>query len=124
MKFEIKGSFKENIYNLMRKIGYHLRERQRSVEMNEVHRLQGEEKEKEEFIFTRPPRGYPRFHIYLKIDGSTDSPQEIKNLIFNLHLDQKKPIYKGATAHSGEYEGELIEKEAERIKQILQNAKN
>jgi len=116
MKFEIKGSFKENIYNLMRKIGYHLRERQRSVEMNEVHRLQGEEKEKEEFIFTRPPRGYPRFHIYLKIEN--------KNLIFNLHLDQKKPIYKGATAHSGEYEGELIEKEAERIKQILQNAKN
>ncbi len=93
----------------MRKIGYH---------------FQGEEKEKEEFIFTRPPKGYPRFHIYLKIDDSTDSPQEIKNLIFNLHLDQKKPIYKGTTAHSGEYEGELVEKETERIKQILQNAKN
>jgi len=96
MKFEIKRSFKENIYNLMRKIGYH---------------FQGEEKEKEEFIFTRPPKGYPRFHIYLTVEN--------KKLIFNLHLDQKRPIYKGATAHSGEYEGDLVEKEAERIKQFI-----
>jgi len=104
MKFILKGPFKDNIYNLMRKIGYH---------------FQGEEKEKGEFIFTRPPKGYPRFHIYLKIDGSTGSPQEIKNLIFNLHLDQKRPIYKGTTAHSGEYDSELVKKEAERVKEIL-----
>ncbi len=117
MKFILKGPFKDNTYNLMRKIGYH---------------FQGEEKEKEEFIFTRPPKGYPRFHIYLKIEGEesklSSSPfadaREKENLIFNLHLDQKKPIYKGTTAHSGEYEGELVEKEVERIKQILQNAKN
>ena len=85
----------------MRKIGYH---------------FQGKEKEKEEFIFIRPPKGYPRFHIYLKLKN--------ENLIFNLHLDQKKPIYKGVTAHSGEYGGEVVEKETERIKQLLQNAKN
>ena len=109
MKFELKGPFKENVYNLMRRIGYH---------------FQNEEKEREELSFVRPLAGYPRFHIYLKIDGSTGSPQEIKNLIFNLHLDQKRPIYKGAPAHSGEYEGEIVEKEAERIKQTLQNAKN
>lgn len=97
MKFELERPFKENIYNLIRKIGYH---------------FQGEEKEKEEFIFTRPPKGYPRFHIYLKLKN--------ENLIFNLHLDQKKPIYNGAPAHAGEYEGKVVETEAERIKKILQ----
>ena len=29
----------------------------------------------------------------------------------SLHLDQKKPIYIGSPAHSGEYEGELVENE-------------
>ncbi len=97
MRFKLKGPFKENIYNLMRKIGYYFR---------------GEDKEKSELSFVRPPKGYPRFHIYLKPGN--------KNLIFDLHLDQKRPIYKGATAHSGEYDGELVEKEVERVKQILQ----
>ena len=68
--------------------------------------------EKSELIFVRPPKGYPRFHIYLKIKE--------ENLIFNLHLDQKRPIYKGSPAHAGEYEGETVGKEAERIKQALQ----
>ena len=40
-----------------------------------------------------------------------------KDLHFNLHLDQKKPIYKGAPAHSAEYDGEILKKEAERIKE-------
>jgi len=97
MRFILKGPFKENIYNLIRSIGYH---------------FQDEDKEKKELTFTRPAKGYPRFHIYSK--------QEIENLIFNLHLDQKRPIYKGVTAHSGEYEGEVVEKEAERIKKILE----
>lgn len=96
MKFSVKNQ-KENIYNLMREIGYH---------------FQKEDKEKGEFVFARPSRGYPRFHIYLK--------KENESLIFNLHLDQKKPIYEGAPAHSGEYEGEVVENEAERIKQILE----
>lgn len=55
---------------------------------------------------------YPRFHLFIKQgdDGS---------LIFNLHLDQKKPLYKGVSAHSGEYEGEVIEKEKQRIMSII-----
>ena len=81
----------------MRKVGYH---------------FQGEEKERRELSFVRPPRGYPRFHIYLKVEN--------ENLIFNLHLDQKKPVYKGSPAHAGEYEGEIVEKETERIKQLVQ----
>ena len=52
-------------------------------------------------------RDYPRFHVYARTEGST--------LIINLHLDQKKPTYNGSRAHSGEYEGELIEAEANRI---------
>jgi len=98
MKFIIKRSFRENIYNLMRKIGYHFLKK---------------DEENLEYNFIRPAGSntYPRFHLYLKIEG--------KNLIFNLHLDQKKPIYKGATAHSGEYSGEVIGKEVERIKELL-----
>lgn len=97
MQFIIQGPFKENLYNLMRKTGYH---------------FQDEEKERRELSFVRPPHSYPRFHIYLKVEG--------EDLIFNLHLDQKKPIYRGSPAHAGEYDGEIVTKEAERIKQILQ----
>jgi len=98
MKFILKGPLKDNIYSLMRKVGYN---------------FQRENKEKEELVFSRPPKGYPRFHIYLKIDG--------ENLIFNLHLDQKRPIYKGVPAHAGEYEGKTVEEEAKRIRRILKN---
>ena len=97
MKFVLKGPFNDNIYTLMRKVGYH---------------FHGENKEKSEYNFVRPSRSYPRFHLYLKIGEG--------NLIFNLHLDQRRPIYKGTTAHSGEYDGEVVEKEVKRIKQILQ----
>ena len=68
-----------------------------------------------ELVFSRiigPSRsGYPRFHVYIKSESSDVA-------YFNLHLDQKKPIYKGAVAHSGEYEGELVERETERIKSL------
>ena len=94
MKFELKGPFKESIYNLMRKVGYY---------------FQGQDKG--ELSFTRPPRGYPRFHLFVKVEDDT--------LIFNLHLDQKRPVYEGAPAHAGEYDGEPVSKEAERIKEIL-----
>ncbi|MBU4369278.1 hypothetical protein KKG58_00770 [Patescibacteria group bacterium] len=62
-----------------------------------------------EISYVRRLRGYqfPRFHIY------------IENGFFNLHLDQKAPIYQGVSAHSGEYDGEILEKEKERIKEII-----
>jgi len=98
MEFILKGPVKDNIYNLMRKIGYHFVGKNREGEYN----------------FIKPIGGgaFPRFDIYLKIEN--------ENLIFNLHLDQKRPIYKGAPAHAGEYEGEIVEKEAKRIKEILE----
>ena len=67
MEFVLKGPFKENIYSLMRKVGYY---------------FQGKDEEKSELNFIRPTKGYPRFHLCLKIEND--------NLIFNLHLDQKK----------------------------------
>jgi len=54
---------------------------------------------------------YPKFHVYAHKEGSA--------LIVNLHLDQKKPTYAGASAHSGEYGGEIVEQEAERIKVLI-----
>lgn len=70
-----------------------------------------------EMSFIRPMdrNGYPRFHVYLKIDKSDC------RIDFNLHLDQKRPVYQGVAAHSGEYDGETIEREAERVKKILGN---
>jgi len=55
---------------------------------------------------------YPKFHIYAHKKGN--------KLVVNLHLDQKKPIYKGSSAHSGEYDGKVIEQEAERIKNLME----
>lgn len=98
MKFIIKTTFEENIYALGRKIGY---------------LLISENPETKEANLVRPLErtGYPRFHLYLKREG--------ENLIFNLHLDQRKTVYNGVKAHSADYEGPAVEKEAERIKEIL-----
>jgi hypothetical protein len=59
--------------------------------------------------------GYPRFHLYV-------SERDASNWVFNLHLDQKKPVYEGQTAHSGEYDGALVEGEAQRIWAIVKPA--
>ncbi|MBI5467464.1 MAG: hypothetical protein HY975_04640 [Candidatus Kerfeldbacteria bacterium] len=50
---------------------------------------------------------YPRFHLYTQDEGTW--------LRLNLHLDQKQPSYGSYTKHSGEYDGPLVEAEAERI---------
>jgi len=54
---------------------------------------------------------YPRFHLYVE-----DRGQEWD---FNLHLDQKAPIYRGATAHAGDYDGPAVENEVNRINNFL-----
>jgi hypothetical protein len=55
---------------------------------------------------------FPRFHVYLKELGG--------NLEIALHLDQKGACYEQQTAHSGNYDGELIVAEKERIINLLQ----
>ena len=102
MKFILKGPFKENIYNLMRNAGYH---------------FQRKDERTGELTFARPPRDYPRFHLYLKANI------EVSEIVFDLHLDQKRPIYRGAPAHAGEYDGEMVEAEAKRIRENLESLK-
>ena len=101
MKFRIKNTKGHNINTLTRAISY---------------RYLRENEEKKEHVLIRPLEigGYPRFHLFLKIDFKN------QEFIFNLHLDQKKPIYKGTPAHSADYEGEAVEREAERIKETLE----
>ena len=88
---------RENIISIGRKIGYFLIKTSMENEFNFVRPIQG--------------NNYPRFHLYITEDG--------EKCVLNLHLDQKKPSYEGSSAHSGEYDGETVEKEAERIKMIL-----
>ncbi|MEK7606677.1 MAG: hypothetical protein AAB444_00545 [Patescibacteria group bacterium] len=54
---------------------------------------------------------YPRFHVYIN-----ERPEV---WVFSLHLDQKQPTYEGVSAHAGEYEGTVVEKEAARIQNLL-----
>ncbi len=54
---------------------------------------------------------FPRFHLYVENGGDVWK--------LNLHLDQRAPIYQGVKAHSGEYDGPVVEKEMERIKIAL-----
>lgn len=98
MEFQItKNKIAENIdVAMMRIAGYHkIRPSGQNTQLN--------------FVKPLSLAGYPRFHIYLK-ENKTD-------YIFTLHLDQKKPVYKGAPAHSGEYSSKVVIEEAERIKQ-------
>ncbi|MBU0546520.1 hypothetical protein KKA13_04705 [Patescibacteria group bacterium] len=56
---------------------------------------------------------YPRFHVYVNEQG--------EDWVLNLHLDQRATRYEGVTAHSGEYDGAVVEKEAERIMESLKS---
>lgn len=91
---ELTIKLKGNIYNFMRAFGYH---------------PEGRDEKTGQMIFARRlgPADYPRFHAYVKIDEG--------RMVINLHLDQKRPIYKTAPAHSAEYGGGVVEKEVKRI---------
>ncbi|MFH0969809.1 MAG: hypothetical protein V1804_04855 [Patescibacteria group bacterium] len=88
---------KENPTSLLRRAGY-IFQRNEGIEMS--------------FVLPMARSGFPRFHIYCHLEDS--------DLIANLHLDQKKNTYGDNTRHHGEYENsELIEKEFERIKNLI-----
>ncbi len=86
-----------NPHFLMRQAGY--------IYIENKHTGQGS------FVRALARLGYPRFHIYLK--------EEKDNLIFNVHFDQKRPSYSGVSAHSGEYDSEVVKQEIERLKTLL-----
>ncbi len=93
MRVKVKSDISISPEHLIKRCGY-AEIRDRTGQVSYVRRLRGYH--------------YPRFHVY--IEGNS----------FNLHLDQKAPVYQGTTAHSGEYEGGIVEKEAERIRQIIE----
>lgn len=98
MKFSIKKAGL-NLLNLARRAGYIP---QKTTEAGEQ-------------AFIRPiQRDFPRFHLYIK--------ESNEDFILNLHLDQKKPSYGRETAHSGDYDGELVRDEALRIQSLLRKA--
>lgn len=53
---------------------------------------------------------YPRFHMYV----NSEDP-----LILSLHIDQKQASYEGSTAHSGDYDSDLVRNELQRISQVI-----
>ena len=87
----------EALVTFLRRVGYAPHRSRQSFEISYVRRL-GAVAE------------YPRFHLYCQ-----ETETEI---ILNLHLDQKQPSYESSHAHSGEYEGAIIEKERDRIAQL------
>jgi hypothetical protein len=103
MEFQIQN-INESINSLMRKIGYKPAYFQNAGETSIVRQIGRND--------------YPRFHLYI-VQRGTD-------MIFKLHLDQKKPSYDlpaqagGYHAHSGDYDGPVVESEAERIKRLVQ----
>jgi len=58
---------------------------------------------------------YPRYHIY--IDRKNEKGEDM--VIFNIHLDQKKPGYVGVNRHNAEYDGEVVEREVARLRSFL-----
>ena len=66
---------------------------------------------KESYVRRLTMDHYPRLHMYFTEDQSA--------IHLNLHLDQKKASYAGQTAHSGEYDGEIVEGEIERLKGVI-----
>ncbi len=67
---------------------------------------------KDSFVKVLGNSGYPRWHLYLEENGD--------NIVLHLHLDQKKPLYKGQPAHSGEYDSEVVKEEMERLRELFQ----
>jgi hypothetical protein len=95
MKFSIELK-KETPLNFLRRCGY---------------APEGQDQKTGEFRFSRPLRGarYPRFHLYV------NALVHSQTITLSLHLDQKQPSYQGSSAHSGEYDGALVEAETKRI---------
>ncbi len=56
--------------------------------------------EGEEMSFVRPlaRAGFPRFHAYVKSEGT--------DILVNFHLDRKRETYGSGTRHHGEYDDE------------------
>jgi len=61
---------------------------------------------------------YPRLHLYIKEERDKENRDLV---VLELHLDQKKASYEGTRMHSAEYDGEVVENEMERLKNLMRN---
>lgn len=93
MKLTVKGNLPDTSRNIMRRLGYGEHYDHNTQQFSYSRRLGNDR--------------YPRFHAYV---DDLD-----KGMAINLHIDQKKASYEGQKAHSGEYEGSLVEEEIQRI---------
>lgn len=94
MKFDIEKS-KYNIHTLMKRLGY------------SPHPKNGS------FVRRLGRDNFPRFHVYIKDRAESHE--------LALHLDQKGACYEGHTAHSGDYDSEVLEAEKQRITNLLKD---
>ncbi len=89
----------DSVLNIMRRAGYHFDRQDSSTgDDSYIARLSG--------------AFYPRFHVYVRSDD--------KGVVLRLHLDQKRPSYPGSHAHNAEYDGDVVEREGERLKQLFE----
>jgi hypothetical protein len=91
MEFKLKVKLKKNIVDILQNCGYRLHPKDQKSYIRPISRA----------------GFYPRWHLYLKNEDDIYT--------FNLHLDQKEVSYKGQTAHSGNYDEEMVKEEAKRI---------
>jgi hypothetical protein len=101
MKIFFRGNYNEPPRLIMRRCGYG----EKITRVGQV-------------SYVRTLRGgveFPRFHAYL--DPSDDGFR------VNLHLDQKSACYTGTSAHSGEYDGDIVEDEGARIRSIVESGR-
>lgn len=103
MKIIIPATIKNPIRSIMQKLGYFENYDHRTGKISYIRRLS-----REGF--------YPRFHVYI------DESQSGR--LINLHLDQKKPSYAGASAHNAEYDGDVVYREGKRMEGILAGIKS
>ncbi len=66
---------------------------------------------KESYVRRLTGNYYPRLHMYFE--------EKEDRIIFDLHLDQKKPSYKGTRMHNAEHEGAVVEDEIKRLKGLI-----
>lgn len=86
----------DNARNIMRRLGYG-EQTTRAGQISYTKRITGER--------------FPRYHGYVEDTNG--------GLQVNLHVDQKGASYEGTSAHGGEYEGPLVEREMSRIKEFI-----
>ena len=92
MNFQVKANLQYPWERILQQAGYHLHN--------------------DSFVKRLSSDHYPRLHVYMK-------KQTSEVVEFNVHLDQRRGVHAGATAHAGEYDSELVVEEANRLQTLF-----